>query len=222
MIRFKTISTAPLEPYERSTVAKYKTFSKLESDFNKLKQAAPNIFNIKFIRTGKDNEGLHYVEFWCVIPSEPFPKFLHYDVIVRFYFDSDSDRRINMDSLVEVYSNSPSFTFTYAYVYNKKDASIKDYNRYLSRKSITDAPKVTNPKELIGFEKSLFFAFLLLKSSTVFSSLETYLSSHSGKLVNTPFKPDSAEEKLQQYNIVKSKEKTLYNEYKKRNSFGFF
>lgn len=222
MLTFRQISTSPLEPYERGTATKYKTFRKLEDDYKQLKSHMSGIFDIHGIKESKTEEP-YYVDVWCKIPSEPFPMRLDYDVVVRFHFKDKTSAKITPDTKVQVFSNSPSFMFTYAYVFNVKGSVIPDYKNSLSSRSLTEKPEKTNPKGLVGFEKSLFFTFLLLKDKGLFRDLKKFIQQNSIKLKPyTNFTLVTSEDKLRQYNLVKSHEKELYSQYKKRNSFGFF
>lgn len=59
---------------------------------------------------------------------------------------------------VKMFSNSPSFIFTYAYVYYHDDLLIKDFENKIPLVALLNAPEIRNPVESLGYEKSTYFA----------------------------------------------------------------
>ena len=105
------------------------------------------------------------------IPSEVVPDF-YYDVVLKFFAGADIEdagRSLNRYNL-QVFSNDPSFNFTYAYVFKKNGLIIKELEPKLAKLSRTTAPKETNPDEQIGYVKSLYFAYLYMKQRGLFNS----------------------------------------------------
>lgn len=109
-----------------------------------------------------------YYLFYVRVPSEKYQDRLIYDVIVQFMItDKNSERKsITINDLpMKMYSNSPNFMFTYAYVYNQDDNLVNFLTNKLNSKALTDEPKVKNPQFSYGFEKSVYFALLHIKKS---------------------------------------------------------
>jgi hypothetical protein len=105
------------------------------------------------------------------IPSEIVPDF-YYDVVLKFFAGADIEdagRTLNRYNM-QVYSNDPSFNFTYAYVFKKNGLIIKELEPKLAKLSRTTAPKETNPDEQIGYVKSLYFAYLYMKQRGLFNT----------------------------------------------------
>lgn len=102
------------------------------------------------------------------IPSEEVKKF-YYDVVIKF---SATQKTLGGGSNlfkydVQFYSNDPAFVFTYAYVFNKEKMFIKELTKKMSREALTKKPREKNSKELVGYVKSLYFAYLLMQNRSL-------------------------------------------------------
>ena len=128
--------------------------------YNKLMLKVAN--NINYVLFKKDQE--RYI-IYLKIPSENTPK-LFYDVVLDFRTTEDVKKRIgNLNGYyVRFFSNDPNFTFTYAYVFNKRGLIIPELKSKLSTKSLKEKPKTTNPNKMVGYVKSIYFAYLFIKS----------------------------------------------------------
>lgn len=104
------------------------------------------------------------------IPSEVINKF-YYDTIIEFYTDDPLKEKSPSlkDYNVRFYSNDPAFCYTFAYAFIKNDLFIKDLESKMLKESRTTVAKEKNPKSLIGYVKSLFFAYLLIGNYGLFS-----------------------------------------------------
>ena len=115
--------------------------------------------------TGKENYYIHFK-----IPSEVVDKF-YYDTIIEFYqpdpikAKSDSLR----DYYVKFYSNDPAFVYTFAHAFIKNNLFIEDLTSKMSKEAVKNVAKEKNPKNLVGYVKSLFFAYLLIGDYGLFS-----------------------------------------------------
>ena len=108
------------------------------------------------------------------IPSESNSEYpsdkVHYDVILQLvppnasWFESENLR----DFDVRVYSNCPSFTFTFTYVYYKQGALINMPHGAYTRKALNTKPTTRNPLLLYGIEKSLWFAICYMDENHLF------------------------------------------------------
>lgn len=99
------------------------------------------------------------------IPSEVVEKF-YYDTVIEFYaVDSGVTVGASLkDYFVRFYSNDPSFVFTFAHAFIKNDLFIKELTPKMSTEAVENSAKVKNPKNLIGYVKSIYFAYLLIKN----------------------------------------------------------
>ena len=103
--------------------------------------------------------------FMCLkIPSERVDN-VFYDVIIEFYTDKTPETMVNNLNgyFIKVFSNDPKFIFTYAYAFNKRGFLIDDLKSKIGNTPLNVRAKVTNPKNLNGYVKSLYFAYLWFK-----------------------------------------------------------
>ena len=117
--------------------------------------------------TDKDN---YYV--WFKIPSEVIPNF-YYDVVIKFYPKSNEVKltKTLKDYYIKFYSNDPSFVFTFAYAMEKNKLFIDELAPVMSKEALKNKAKERNPKAEIGYVKSLFFAYLLMRQHHLFDKL---------------------------------------------------
>lgn len=115
----------------------------------------------------KDNKNNTY---WVYIkiPSETVKKF-YYDVVIKFFTDENvkGGGRDLFKYNIKVYSNDPAFVFTYAFVFNKNKMFIEELYNKMSKEALSKEPKEKNKKELIGYVKSLYFAYLLMENKSL-------------------------------------------------------
>lgn len=94
-------------------------------------------------------------------------KGVKYDVVIEFpYKKEDLDRGNNLYEFpFKVYSNSPSFIYTYAYVFYQKNLICNWLvNRY-DRKTLSTPPKQRNEFGIIFYEKSIFFSLYYIRKN---------------------------------------------------------
>lgn len=97
--------------------------------------------------------------FHIIIPSETRDDGT-YDIVLRLY---PEDRDIAKDAsikryIMQVFSNCPSFTYTYAYVFHEYNMLIDLLKDKYGKQVLSDNPIVRNPGEVINFEKSIYYA----------------------------------------------------------------
>lgn len=96
------------------------------------------------------------------VPSEVIKGF-YYDVVIEF---STTNSAYSVGGTLDRYdirlfSNSPDFMFTHAHAYNKAKLLFTDLSSKLPKQSLKDVAKERNPKDEIGYVKSIFFAYLI-------------------------------------------------------------
>lgn len=100
------------------------------------------------------------------IPSEVVPKF-YYDTILRFYLPKDKIAEAKSKTLsnydVQFYSNDPNFVYTFAHAFNKNSLFIKDLEKKMIEKCLKEKASEKNPKDEVGYVKSIYFAYLEIK-----------------------------------------------------------
>lgn len=119
--------------------------------------------------------------FHVKVPSEDYSNNkITYDVLFRLY--ADGSTRYSLRNM-RVFSNSPSFLYTYAYVYYHSDLIIQEPNLVskLPTIALTQPPVVRNPVESLGFEKSTYVAARYLLDGFVLN--DSYIN-RFGKRMN--------------------------------------
>lgn len=112
----------------------------------------------------------YYVHF--KIPSEVVNKF-YYDTIIEFYTDDPiKAKSTNLrDYYVRFYSNDPAFVYTFGYAFIKNKLFIEDLLPKMTTEAKKQEAKERNPQSLVGYVKSLFFAYLLIGDYNLFSKV---------------------------------------------------
>lgn len=117
---------------------------------------------------GKINYTLYYTKddvyyIHIKIPSEVIEKF-YYDTIIEFSTTNNALRTLgSLDAYnVRFYSNDPSFVYTYAHAFIKNDLFVADLLPKMSKLAIKNPAKELNPKNVINYVKSLYFAYLII------------------------------------------------------------
>lgn len=107
------------------------------------------------------------------IPSEVVEKF-YYDVVIEFYTKDKSIKAENTLSHYDIrfFSNDPAFCFTFAYAFKKNGMFIKDLELKIPSQIIQQKAEVKNPRNIVGYVKSIFFAYLYMKLRGLFSKTE--------------------------------------------------
>lgn len=166
------------------------------------------------------------------IPSESNSEYksdqIFYDVIIELlppnnsYLSNESVR----DYDVRVYSNCPSFTYTFTYVYYKKDALIRMPKGAYTRKALSKVPKVRNPLLLFGIEKTLWFAICYLDKNRLFkrSNLEALVRDDSKlkdlikehKIIGQDQKLEELMARTKKFSTIKKKEKKIDDRIKEK------
>lgn len=129
---------------------------------------------------------------------------VYYDVVIAVDF-SDGTTITNLN--FKVFSNSPNFQFTYAYVLNQSDSLVNETKHLCMKKALTDEPKTRNPNMTWGFEKTVFFAIMYLKSLRIMEGSNLYnILSTSSNTAKDVLKPVMhAKDKLHAYERQLSK-----------------
>lgn len=167
------------------------------------------IVNYKLYHSGED----YYAHF--KIPSEVVPKF-YYDVVVRLFPPKDKTMgviRTLSEYDVQFYSNDPNFVFTFAHAFKKHDMLIKDLESKMSITAIKEKATSKNPKDEIGYVKSLYFLYLAMKSFNLFkkSQWDAVSSPYTKKIWATvvTHADDKIRDRQEQGNALVKKEKRL-------------
>ena len=98
------------------------------------------------------------------VPSETVDKF-YYDTVIKFFADENVKNTEDLFKYnIQVFSNDPAFVYTYAYVFKENDLFINSLAPKMARKAIKQSPNERNPYKQVGYVKSLYFAYLIMKA----------------------------------------------------------
>lgn len=105
------------------------------------------------------------------IPSEVVDKF-YYDVLIEFRPPKGMVTGATLkDYLVRFYSNDPSFVFTFTHAFVKNNMFFTEYSDKMSKKALKEVAKEKNPKDQVGYVKSLYFAYLYMSKHGLFNKI---------------------------------------------------
>lgn len=120
----------------------------------------------------KDSEN-YYIH--MKIPSEVVPKF-YYDVVVQFYPNKKKKASTLTQTLedynVRFFSNDPSFVFTFVHAFKKHDMFLTDLESKMSKDALNNKAAERNPKDEVGYVKSLYFAYLQIKKLNLMAKIK--------------------------------------------------
>lgn len=159
--------------------------------------------NMKVFR----NAGSDTYYFWLVIPTET-ERDNTYDVVFKFF---DREKKHQRDLSIsrydfQVFTNTPSFAYTYAYVYNNAGLIIPELADKLGKTFYTDSPDVRNRNQNVMYDKYIYFAARYILESKKMNRVvleaiakpydEKYLVSHIRTLDTITNEYRKAEDKL--------------------------
>lgn len=118
------------------------------------------------------------------VPSELVEKF-YYDVLVEFTPGEDMKAGKDLTNYTaKFYSNDPSFVFTFAHAFIKNGVFINQYKDKMSKLAVQKKAKVKNPMDTVGYVKSLYFAYLIMKRNNLFTKA-LYMNKYDEKHVKS-------------------------------------
>lgn len=120
-----------------------------------------------YLYTNKDIYIVH-----IKVPSETVKDF-YYDVVLQFYPMNSKDKlSASLNNYgVKFFSNDPAFVFTFAHAMITNKLYIMDLIPKMSKEAISTVAKVRNPKNEIGYVKSLYFAYLIMQNKHLFDKI---------------------------------------------------
>jgi len=115
-----------------------------------LREHRKNFYAIPYLYSNGD------LLFYVKVPSEEYNiNKISYDVLFLMKY-AKGVSRANRE--IETFSNSPSFVYTYCFVYNKNDLLIDKLKNKYPKEALTMAPDIRNPIQSFGYEKSTYIA----------------------------------------------------------------
>lgn len=160
----------------------------------------------KFDTTVYYNEHKMYIT--VDIPSDSYK--LSYQVMIEMQYNDKKDYIDDKD--IRIFSNCPSFVYTYAYVYNLSGHIIPELKEKYSKEVLTQQPIQKNYFKIMSFEKSLFFAFTYLLEN--FKTIDDLLRNAKHLKRYDPFDNIMTDKQIIELYDKKRRE---YNKLKKEN-----
>lgn len=147
------------------------------------------------------------------IPSEVVDDF-YYDVLIEFRPPKSAITGTTLkDYLVRFYSNDPSFVFTFAHAFLKNNMFFTEYSDRMSKKALKEVAKEKNPKNQVGYVKSLYFAYLYMSKHGLFNKIR-YIDNYNEAATKREVMPadrkiEQRQEAQQKIDKEKKKAKTI-------------
>ena len=105
-------------------------------------------------------------EYWILIkvPSETVEGF-YYENVFKFYNGPETANEKDLFKWnVQFYANDPAFVYTYAHVFAERAIFIPELRRKMSKEALREVPDEKNPEQLVGYVKTIYFAYLLMQN----------------------------------------------------------
>ena len=95
------------------------------------------------------------------LPSESYDMF--YQIVIEFKYLNENEYISFIP--IRVFSNCPSFTYTYAYVYNLNGLLIPQLRNKYNKQVLVNSPIQRNNNNIMSYEKSLYYVFKYLNDN---------------------------------------------------------
>lgn len=105
---------------------------------------------------------------WLTMPTET-ERDNTYDVVYKFINPKPTNRvSISISKFdIQIFANTPSFAYTYSYVYNKNGLLIPSLQGKLGKTFMTSEPEVRNRNNILLFDKYIYFGARYILDSKV-------------------------------------------------------
>lgn len=141
-----------------------------------------------------------------VIPSET-ERDNTYDVVFEFTPGTKEmqDAKTLNDYSVRVFANSPSFAYTFAYVYKKHDLLIDFLAKKLGKQFVKIAPDVRNRYQIVNYEKYIFFGAMYVIDSGLLAKKTLDGKAVAMSPLTFPAKVRTLEQIMKEYDVAEAK-----------------
>ena len=159
-----TLNEYIMNPYPNGVISsqtREMTRNMYMEKFNKtMLREAGKQFPVKFYK-GKSSWFIH-----VKVPSEAIPDFT-YDVVIEFLKVGNAVKL--EDCEVKFFSNDPAFVYTYANTFKSHKMFCEELTSKMSKEALKTKAHEKNPANIVGYVKSLYFAYLLCKNKNYFN-----------------------------------------------------
>lgn len=136
---------------------------------------------------------------------------LFYDVVFEFTPNINS-AKIDENYDMRIYTNSPSFNYTFAHVFIKRDLIIKSTVQKYDKMVRREIPEVKNPYMSVGYDRIVVFALVYILRKRGFD-ISKYVDRDMDKILKDMKNPNQILDEYDRLNVIRKKEK---EELKKR------
>lgn len=139
------------------------------------------------------------------IPSESVEHFF-WDTVIGFKTgDGDLEKSPSLTGYdIQFFSNDPAFMFNFAQAFDKNKMLIPKLKNNIPKTAFKLESKVRNPQGVVGYVKSLYFAYLYIKLRGLFSKPVWKDNKSSMSISELSNKMVPTDRKLELYNEAKS------------------
>lgn len=163
-------------------------------------------------RDSKNNSYYAHVK----VPSEVVDNF-YYDTVIKFFANEDIKNTEDLFKYnIQVFSNDPAFVYTYAYVFKENNLFIESLAPKMARKAIKKSPDERNPYKQVGYVKSLYFAYLILKAKGLNKKSRFESESKRFSLIAMMREVEKADKKIEDREAEAAKLKKIKSAEKKK------
>ena len=131
------------------------------------------------------------------IPSETFKDF-GYEVVIEFV-DADLSKTTLTPNNIRFFSNSPSFTFIYAHVFDLFGVLSTPFKKKYDKKVFEELPDMRNPDFQTFYEKSITMALLWIRDNGLLNIIDNKSKYRRVPLTKISEIVESAEVKVEEY-----------------------
>lgn len=136
------------------------TLQNAKNHFHDEMKKIEKLMNVVWYTTPKKDRLAAHI----TLPSQSVEN-IKYDIV--FEFEVGVKREYGdsvLDCPVKVFSNSPSFVYTYAYAFKKYRRLISWADEKYPEDTLNTEPKTKNPYKMISFERSIYLAAAFIKN----------------------------------------------------------
>ncbi len=131
-------------------------------------------------QSNKKGGSIFYIHF--LIPSST--KDFFNDTVIEFKPNEDDNNAIKTIKSFNVrfFSNDSNFVYTYAYTFKSHGVLINELEKLLPFRSIMQKPTMRNPDNAMGYNKSIYFAYLVMVRDDLFKKENLIRISKNGNI----------------------------------------
>ena len=151
-------------------------------------------------QTKAGGKQVYYIHF--LIPSST--KGFFNDTVIEFTQNEDDTSSIrNIKKYnVKFFSNDTNFVYTYAYTFKSHGVLIPELEKHLPFRSLVQKPTMRNPDNAMGYNKSIYYAYIVMNRDNLFDKDTLNRLVSSGGITKLISSIDSFDNKQKERNKI--------------------